>query len=134
MPSVPAASLCGASDTSDQTASSTSGDVTRPETIAVYGSRDVYVDADGVLEDGTSAYVKKSVLGINEFFKPYTDYKKPWGSISIKIAPLSETECNVTVYLGADKDVDLSSVEDTDILSTKMIKENGEWRLAKLVY
>lgn len=81
-----------------------------------------------------SGYVKKSVLGISEYFKPYTDYKKPWGSLSIKIAPASEEECYITVYLGSDKDVDLSSVEDTDILNTKMIKENGEWRLTELVY
>lgn len=95
--------------------------------VSLYWSRDEYVDS------GTS-YVKQSVLGINASFKPYTDYKKPWGSTSIRIVPVSEEECELTVYLGADKDVDLSSVEESDILHTKMIKENGEWRLAELVF
>ena len=79
-------------------------------------------------------YQKTNVLGISEYFKPYTAYNKPWNSISIKIVPTSEEECYVTVYLGADKDVNLSSVEDSDILNTKMIKQNGEWRLTELVY
>lgn len=99
--------------------------------MELYRSRDEYVDASG---SGGTSYVKQSVLGINMSFKPYTDYNKPWGSTSIKIVPVSEEECDITIYLGADKDVDLSSVEDTDILHTKMIKENGEWRLAELVF
>lgn len=100
--------------------------------MELYRSRDEYIDASGS-GSGTS-YVKQSVLGINMSFKPYTEYKKPWGSTSIRIVPLSEDECELTIYLGADKDVDLSSVEDTDILSTKMVKENGEWRLTELVF
>ena len=100
--------------------------------MELYRSRDEYVDASAA-GSGTS-YVKQSVLGINMSFKPYTDYKKPWGSTSIRIVPVSEEECELTIYLGADKDVDLSSVEDTDILNTKMVKENGEWRLAELVF
>lgn len=100
--------------------------------MELYRSRDEYVDASG--SGGGTSYVKQSVLGINMSFKPYTDYKKPWGSTSIRIVPVSEEECDITIYLGADKDVDLSSVEDTDILHTTMIKENGEWRLAELVF
>lgn len=91
-------------------------------------------DSDASSSPSAPAYVKKYVLGIHEDFKPYTDYKKPWGSISIKILPVSEEECDITIYLGADKDVDLSSVEESDILKTKMVKENGEWRLTKLVF
>lgn len=128
--------------------------------VAVYGMREIYVDIPLDEPDGTSGpedggadipgdennedeegsessaphYTKQSVLGINELFKPYTAYRKPWGSISIKVLPTSEEECHVTVYLGADKDVNLSSVEETDILETKMVKENGEWRLESLIY
>lgn len=155
MPSDPAAKQNDTSDTSEE--------ISRPELIAIYAPRDEYINVDSENEaesaddiddaDDTTAadgesiaetsgssdqskpgYVKKSVLGISEYFKPYTDYKKPWGSLSIKIVPSSEDECYITVYLGSDKDVDLSSVEDTDILNTKMIKENGEWRLTELVY
>lgn len=146
-----AAGESGASANSDE-------EISRPELIAVYAPRDVYVDIieessdvsipkvpDVVIpqpsESGTEShrpseptYVKKSVLGISEYFKPYTDYKKPWGSISLKVIPANEEECYITVYLGAGRDVDLSSVEDTDILNTKMVKENGEWRLTDLVY
>ena len=81
--------------------------------IEVYKTRDDYVN-------GT----KQKVLGINE----------PWSSISIRIVPSSDSECYVTVYLGAGKDVDLSSVETSDILTTQMVKENGEWRLSQLIY
>lgn len=108
--------------------------------VSIYKPRDEYVDAATVSSDGTASasggasYVKQSVLGINARFKPNTDYKKPWGSISIKILPVNEEECDITIYLGADKDVDFSSVEDSDILHTKMIKENGEWRLTQLVF
>lgn len=124
-----------------------SGDV--PEFIAVYGARDIFVDLADLEDDvsvpkvpevvippaeGEPTYVKKSVLGISEYFKPDTGYKKPWGSTSIRIIPISEDECDITVYLGADKDVDLSSVEETDILSTKMLKTGDEWRLTELIY
>ena len=98
--------------------------------IAVYWSRADYVDNSS----GGSGYVKQDVLGISERFKPYTDYKKPWGSTSIRIVPVSEEECDITIYLGADKDVALSSVEDSDILTTKMVKVDGEWRLTNLVF
>lgn len=121
------------------------------EPIAVYGTREIYVDVPAEVSDGAEtdgdeddenggdsperpSYEKKTVLGINELFKPYTAYSKPWGSISIRVLPLSEEECDITVYLGADKDVNLSSVDETDILSTKMIKENGEWYLESLIY
>lgn len=117
--------------------------------IAVYAPREIYVDRSELLENTSvpkvpevvipstesgPTYVKTSVLGISEDFTPYTDYKKPWGSISIKIVPVSADECYVTVYLGAAKDVDLSSIEETDILNTKMVRVNGEWRLTELVY
>lgn len=91
--------------------------------IEVYKTRDDYVN-------GT----KQKVLGINEQFKPFDAYNKPWSSISIRIVPSSDSECYVTVYLGAGKDVDLSSVETSDILTTQMVKENGEWRLSQLIY
>ncbi|MDE6726895.1 MAG: hypothetical protein K2J80_03015 [Oscillospiraceae bacterium] len=136
------------------------GDSADAVLVAVYGIREIYVDVpsdepDGAdepeyggtvvpsdenneagdgLEPSAPHYTKQSVLGINELFKPYTAYRKPWGSISIRVLPTSEEECHVTVYLGADKDVNLSSVEETNILETKMIKENGEWRLENLIY
>lgn len=151
MPSDPGASAGGA-----DSASSDTSEVSRPEFIAIYGVREIDADTSSASEPaeskvpdvvtpessdssevskpaGTSS-AKRKVLGINEYFKPYTAYNKPWGSISIKIVPMNADECHITVYLGADKDVDLSSVEDTDILNTKMVKVDGEWRLTELIY
>lgn len=85
--------------------------------IAVYASRKS-------LSDGSA------VLGVNELFKPNKAYNKNWSSISIKAVPTSEEECSVTVYLGDDA----SNVSDSDIFKTKMIKENGEWRLSEIMY
>lgn len=81
-----------------------------------------------------SLLTKETGIGISENFKPYTAYSKPWGSLIIKIVPSSETECYVTVYLGAGEDSDLSDVESANVLTTQMKKENGEWRLAQLIY
>ena len=126
MPTDPAVALCGeAADPSDF--------LERPTSVSIFGSRVDYVDNSTGSSSGSS-YEKKNVLGINELFKPYTDYKKPWGSTSIRIVPVSEEECDITIYLGADKDVELASVNDSDILTTKMIKTDGEWRLTELVY
>lgn len=152
MPSDPGASVDGGAGS----ASTDTSEVSRPEFIAIYGVREIYADTSsepgpteskvpGVVVPESSesgevskpsepSSVKRKVLGINEYFKPYTAYNKPWGSISIKIVPMNEDECHITVYLGADKDVDLSSVEDTDILNTKMVRVDGEWRLTELIY
>lgn len=92
--------------------STTGGDL-----IAVYAVRKS-------LRDGSAA------LGISEKFKPNTNYNKNWSSISIKAVPTSEEECNITVYLGDDA----SSVSDSDIFNSKMVKENGEWRLSEMMY
>lgn len=154
MPSDPGASADGAEDS----VTADTSEVSRPEFIAIYAAREIYADStsdtetapteskvpDVVIPESTDSgevskpaepsYTKRKVLGINEYFKPYTAYNKPWGSISIRIVPMNEDECHITVYLGADKDVDLSSVEDSDILNTKMVKVDGEWRLTELVY
>lgn len=79
-------------------------------------------------------FEKKTVLGISEYFAPNSGYNRPWQTISMKVLPANENECYLTVYLGADKDVILSSVGDEDILVTSMVKENGEWRLTKMIY
>lgn len=117
--------------------------------IAVYAPREVYVERSELAEitpmdkvpevvipptGDEPTYVKTTVLGISEDFVPYTDYMKPWGAISVKIIPINYDECNVTVYLGAAAGVDLSGIGDSDILQTKMIRVDDEWRLTELVY
>ncbi len=193
MPSDPAVTYGGVKRDED-TSVNTSEKETPPEYIAVYNSRDVYVDIEnsseetskpkvpnvvvpdasaegeesdaqnvedaadvpsddtympdantgefessessavGAVESHDPTYTKQSVLGINEFFVPYTEYNRLWSSISIKVVPSDYNECFITVYLGADRDVDLSSVDDSDVISTKMVKENGAWKLTELVY
>lgn len=91
-----------------------------PETTAVYAPRKSYLGDE-------------EVLGISERFAPYTSYSKPWATFSVSVSPTGEDECFVTVYLGADETA-VSDVDKANILITKMIKENGEWRLCSLVY
>ena len=73
-------------------------------------------------------------LGIIASFTPDTSYNKPWGSTRIQFVPVSETECSLTVYLGADENIILSSVPPEDVLEVSMVKGADGWRLTKLVY
>lgn len=164
MPSDPGASVdgtesgagSGSGNSTESGSSDDTSDSMRPELIAIYAVREIYSESaseneptgsrvpEVVLPDPDSSgefskpaehnSAKQKVLGINEDFKPYTAYNKPWGSVSIRIFPISEDECNITAYLGADKNVDISSVEDADILNTKMVRVDGEWRLTELIY
>lgn len=73
-------------------------------------------------------------LGIIADFAPDTSYNKPWGSSRIQFVPVSETECSLTVFLGADENTILSSVPPEDTLEVSMVKSADGWRLTKLVY
>ena len=91
------------------------------ETIVVYADR----KSDN---DGTN------VLGISKRFVPYTNYSKPWETLIVSVSPMNDEECFVTAYLGADERTELANVDKANILITKMIKENGEWRLCELIF
>lgn len=80
------------------------------------------------------AYVKKTVLGINADFKPDESYKKAWETSRFVFDLKSESECALTIYLGADESTDLSAVDPGSILETSMRKQDGKWRLTKFVY
>lgn len=98
-------------DTSDSSADSA-------DLIAVYAARSSYSDGS-------------SVLGINERFKPFTDYDKQWNAVNIEINPVSEEECKLTVLIGRGTS-DTSSEDVT--FNTLIVKENGEWRLSDIIY
>lgn len=99
-------------------------------------------EADRILHnfdgDGLKVYNAREkhdgTLGIIASFTPDTSYNKPWGSTRIQFIPVSETECNLTVFLGADENTVLSSVPPEDTLEVSMVKGTDGWRLTKLVY
>ena len=71
-------------------------------------------------------------LGIIASFAPDTTYDKPWESSRIQF--VSETECSLTIFLGADENTVLSSVPSEHTLEVSMVKGTDGWRLTKLVY
>lgn len=73
-------------------------------------------------------------LGIIASFAPDETYDKPWDTTRIQFVPKSETECELTVFLGADENTDLSSVPAEHTLNVSMTKGADGWRLTKLVY
>lgn len=85
--------------------------------LTVYNAREGYGGALGVIAD----------------FKPAAGVTVPESS-RIVFVPVSETECKLSVYPGADSNTDLSGVSADKILETTMVKEADGWKLTKLVY
>lgn len=118
--------------------------------LEIYKNREILTDAvytddasGEISETGESsessaesrpAYVKQTVLGISADFKPDTSYNKAWATSRIEVVPISETQCHLTIYLGADENTDLSAVAPGSILETAMVKRNGDWLLSVFVY
>lgn len=73
-------------------------------------------------------------LGIISDFTPDEAYGKPWESTRIQFVPVSETECRLTIFLGADEETDLTAVSEEMTLNAVMFKGADGWRLTKLVY
>ncbi len=133
-PKVPTVVVPKPSESGAESAGSENGETEVWDSDLVVSESDESVEPAESVKPVEPTYTKQSVLGISEYFVPYTEYDRPWNSISIKVVPSGEEECFITVYLGSDRDVNLSSVDDSDIISTKMVKENGEWKLTELVY
>ena len=72
-------------------------------------------------------------LGVIAEFKPAAGVLIPESS-RIVFTPVSETECRLSVYPGADGNTDLSGVSADSVLETTMVKEADGWKLTKLVY
>lgn len=85
--------------------------------LTVYNERKGYNGALGVIAD----------------FKPAAGVTVPESS-RIVFTPVSETECKLSVYPGADGNTDLAGVSADSILETTMVKEADGWKLTKLVY
>ncbi len=106
---------------------------------AVYVNREVLVDAvyTDEAESGESRplYTTETVLGISADFTPDTSYNKDWSTCNIAVLPKSETECELTIYLGGlTPDSEIDETNKDSVLETAMRKINGEWRLAQFVY
>ena len=102
--------------------------------FSVYKNRIILVDNDSSAENAPR-YKEETVLGINAEFKADTSREKLWESCSLAVLPKSETECEITIYLGgAGETSDLSAVDESKVLRTKMMKTNAGWRLTEFVY
>lgn len=110
--------------------------------MAVYLNREVLVDIvytdEPETDEARPLYTTENVLGINADFVPDSDYSKDWSSVSIAVLPKSETECELTIYLGGYTPAESGEVgEEPDpdsVLETAMVKIDGEWRLSVFVY
>lgn len=118
--------------------------------MKVYQNRKILVDIvydDSTAESTSEAetaeprplYEEKTVLGISEEFTPNESYNKGWDSCSIAVLPKSETECELTIYLGGIATSETGSAETAEadpdsVLETAMVKIDGEWKLAAFVY
>ena len=107
--------------------------------LAVYQNREILVDAvytdEATSESAESRplYTTETVLGISADFVPDSDYDKDW-SCSIAVSPVSETQCELTIYLGGLGDGGVDDVDPENILETAMVKIDGEWKLSVFVY
>lgn len=115
--------------------------------LAVYKNREILADvvddaaADESAEESDISdetvsrphYTTETVLGISADFKPDTEYSKDWSSCSIAVIPISENECQLTIYLGG-YDSSAGSVDPDTVLETQMVKVDGEWKLSVFVY
>lgn len=102
--------------------------------FSVYKNRKILVDNDSS-DENAPRYKEETVLGINAQFKADAAREKLWESCSLAVLPVSETECEITIYLGGSGEAsDLSSVDPSKILRTEMIKTDAGWRLTKFVY
>ncbi len=106
---------------------------------AVYVNREILVDAvySDEAESGESRplYTTETVLGIIADFTPDTSYTKDWSTCNIAVLPKSETECELTIYLGGlTPDSEIDETNKDSVLETAMRKIDGEWRLAQFVY
>ena len=121
----------------------TNSEAERIMNMGVYKERKVLVDIvyDDTAESADTAtaeaerplYKEETVLGISADFKADSEYNKGWSACSIAVLPKSETECELTIYLGG-MSADDAEADPDSVLETAMIKIDGEWKLAAFVY
>ena len=100
----------------------------------VYKNRKILVD-DPSAGENAPRYKETTVLGINANFKASASIEELWQSCSLAVLPTSETECEITIYLGsAEPDSSETSSENGRVIRTKMTKSGADWRLTEFVY
>ena len=108
--------------------------------LAVYRDRTVLTNIVYTTEATTETeeqsrplYRQEIVLGISEKFVP-VEYTKDWSKCNIAVLPVSETSCELTVYLGGVDPENPDAADPSNILTTTMVKTDGVWKLTQLVY
>lgn len=105
--------------------------------LAVYRTRTILVDIeyDDTAEPASEEadrpkYKEEQVLGISADFTPDNTKSEGWGECSISCNIISETECELAIYLSG---TDAETAGDS-ALKTNMIKVGDAWKLTDFVY
>lgn len=103
----------------------------------VYKERNILVD-DPSAGENSPHYKEAAVLGINADFKASASIEQLWQSCSLAVLPTSETECEITIYLGGAEPTsdspEASFADGGRVIRTKMTKSGADWRLTEFVY
>lgn len=103
----------------------------------VYKERKILVD-DPSAGENAPHYKETAVLGIDAKFEADLSLEMLWQNCSLAVLPTSETECEITIYLGGAEPTSDSSEEsfsgDGKVIRTKMTKIDAGWRLTEFVY
>lgn len=91
------------------------------------GTRDMQVYTEH--KDSVDGEMK---LGINENFVPDESYNKDWSKCSVQVHPENDLECTLTVILDGYTESD-ADTHPQSVVSAKMVKQNGEWRLSVML-
>ncbi len=109
--------------------------------MAVYQVRKITVKVEETYEgtaestaESTIQYEDKYVLGINADFVPDTAYSRDWTDLNYSYEPVTETECDITLYFNGYTPTEDTQPAEGDVLNLKMVKIGTEWRLTALGY
>lgn len=112
--------------------------------------RSVYVDGEAdrvlhrmgvTLKDGSTALMEvyknrevfgETFLGIDARFIPDANYSHDWSNCFVEIQPMSETVCEITVYVNGIS-AEEASAHPESVLKTEMVKQDGNWRLSQVL-
>lgn len=101
--------------------------LTRFPVVTESGTRDMRVYTEH--KDSVDGEMK---LGINENFVPDKSYGKDWSKCSFEVHPENDTECSITVITDGYTKSDAASHPEA-VITAKMVKQNGEWRLSSIL-
>lgn len=109
------------------TASEAERILTRFPVVTESGTRDMQVYTEH--KDSVDGEMK---LGINENFISDESYSKDWSKCSVEVHPENDDECSIMVITDGYTKSDAVSHPEC-VITAKMIKQDGEWRLSAIL-